>query len=61
MGPQGARARRLAKEVHLLMNNCYRDHAVVNATQLAQLLLGEEPDPDPGPPPQPYAQQRLRL
>lgn len=50
-----------AREVHLLMNNCYRDHAVVNAAQLAQLLQGREPVPDPGPPPAPYAQQRLRL
>jgi uncharacterized protein YecE (DUF72 family) len=50
-----------AKEVHLLMNNCYRDHAVVNALQLSQLLLGERPDPDPGPPPAPFAQQRLRI
>jgi uncharacterized protein YecE (DUF72 family) len=27
-----------AKEVHVLMNNCYRDYAVVNAKQLATLL-----------------------
>src|SRR5205807_1867852 len=46
-----------ASEVHLLMNNCYRDHAVVNAAQLAQLLMGQAPDPDPGPPPPSYAQQ----
>jgi uncharacterized protein YecE (DUF72 family) len=50
-----------AKEVHALMNNCYRDHAVVNAAKLAQLLAGEEPDHDPGPPPPAYAQQRLRI
>jgi uncharacterized protein YecE (DUF72 family) len=50
-----------AKEVHALMNNCYRDHAVDNAQQLAAMLAGEEPDPDPPPPPGPYAQQRLRL
>lgn len=28
-----------AQEVHVLMNNCYRDYAVVNARQLAGLLL----------------------
>lgn len=50
-----------AREVHALMNNCYRDHAVDNAAQLAQLLRGEEPEPDPPPPPAPYAQQRLKL
>jgi uncharacterized protein YecE (DUF72 family) len=27
-----------AREVHVLMNNCYRDYAVVNARQLASLL-----------------------
>lgn len=27
-----------AKEVHVLMNNCYRDYAVVNAKQLAAML-----------------------
>jgi uncharacterized protein YecE (DUF72 family) len=26
------------REVHLLMNNCYRDQAVDNAAQLAKLL-----------------------
>ena len=52
---------RSAKEVHALMNNCYRDEAVDNAAQLAQLLNGETPDPDPPPPPAPYSQQRLRL
>ena len=29
---------REAKEVHVLMNNCYRDYAVVNARQLSALL-----------------------
>jgi uncharacterized protein YecE (DUF72 family) len=29
-----------AREVHLLMNNCYRDDAVVNAADLAGLLSG---------------------
>jgi len=33
-----------AAEVHSLMNNCYSDHAVVNARQLAALLEGEDPD-----------------
>jgi uncharacterized protein YecE (DUF72 family) len=28
------------REVHLLMNNCYRDYAVDNATELAALLQG---------------------
>ena len=27
-----------AREVHVLMNNCYRDQAVTNARQLADLL-----------------------
>ena len=30
-----------AREVHLLMNNCYRDHGVVNAAQFAELLGGD--------------------
>jgi uncharacterized protein YecE (DUF72 family) len=30
-----------AKEVHVLMNNCYRDHAVDNAAEIARLLRGE--------------------
>lgn len=29
-----------AREVHVLMNNCYRDYAVINARQLAALLGG---------------------
>ncbi len=33
-----------AAQVHSLMNNCYSDHAVVNARQLAALLHGEDPD-----------------
>jgi hypothetical protein len=27
-----------AREVHILMNNCYQDQAVTNAAQLADLL-----------------------
>jgi uncharacterized protein YecE (DUF72 family) len=30
-----------SREVHVLMNNCYRDYAVTNARQLAGLLLEE--------------------
>ena len=30
-----------AREVHVLMNNCYRDQAVTNAAQLADLLNRE--------------------
>lgn len=30
-----------AREVHVLMNNCYRDYAVTNARQLAGLLTDE--------------------
>ena len=30
-----------AREVHLLMNNCYGDKAVNNATELSQLLLSD--------------------
>jgi uncharacterized protein YecE (DUF72 family) len=33
-----------AGEVHSLMNNCYSDHAVVNARQLDALLHGDDPD-----------------
>ncbi len=57
-----------AKEVHLLMNNCYRDDAVVNAAQLADLLQGREvADVPPPPVPAPIVgspvpgQQRLDL
>jgi uncharacterized protein YecE (DUF72 family) len=31
-----------AREVHILMNNCYRDQAVTNAAQLAGLLNSED-------------------
>ena len=31
-----------AQNVHVLLNNCYEDHAVVNAKQLTDLLGGEE-------------------
>jgi uncharacterized protein YecE (DUF72 family) len=31
-----------AREVHALMNNCYRDQAVTNAAQLADLLSRED-------------------
>lgn len=49
-------------EVHVLMNNCWRDDAVTNAAQLARLLAGEEPEPDDaGPPPPRAAQLRLPL
>lgn len=30
-----------AREVHVLMNNCYRDDAVVNAAELGELLAGD--------------------
>ncbi len=30
-----------AKEVHVLMNNCYRDFAVINAEQMGRLLAGD--------------------
>jgi uncharacterized protein YecE (DUF72 family) len=30
-----------AKEVHVLMNNCYRDHAVRNGAEISRLLRGE--------------------
>ena len=32
-----------AREVHLLMNNCYGDKAVNNAAELSQMLLGDQP------------------
>ena len=44
-----------AREVHVLMNNCYRDHAVDNGAELARLLRGEEAQVD-GP-----AQQQLDI
>jgi uncharacterized protein YecE (DUF72 family) len=31
-----------AHQVHILMNNCYRDQAVTNARQLADLLSGAD-------------------
>jgi len=43
------------REVHVLMNNCYRDHAVDNAAELAHLLQGE-PVADEAP-----AQQQLDM
>lgn len=51
------RVQRLAEQagtVHVLMNNCYRDYAQVNAAQLAQLLPAE-----PAPPPPQAPQQRM--
>jgi uncharacterized protein YecE (DUF72 family) len=33
-----------AREVHVLMNNCYEDYAVNNARQLADLLREDEPE-----------------
>jgi uncharacterized protein YecE (DUF72 family) len=30
-----------ARTVHVLMNNCYRDDAVINAADLAELLAGD--------------------
>lgn len=32
-----------ARKVHVLLNNCYEDHAVVNARQLTDLLTNEDP------------------
>jgi uncharacterized protein YecE (DUF72 family) len=32
-----------ARDVHVLLNNCYEDHAVVNARQLTDLLSSESP------------------
>ena len=32
-----------ARNVHVLLNNCYEDHAVVNAKQLTDLLSSEDP------------------
>jgi uncharacterized protein YecE (DUF72 family) len=31
-----------AQQVHVLMNNCYRDHAAINAGEISRLLLGED-------------------
>jgi uncharacterized protein YecE (DUF72 family) len=52
-----------AKEVHVLMNNCYRDYAVDNASEIARLLRGEpalEEQSEPDEPHQPH-QQRLDI
>ena len=48
-----------AKEIHVLMNNCYRDHAVDNAAEISRLLRGEparEEQPEPE-----AAQQQLDI
>ncbi|MBV8303443.1 MAG: DUF72 domain-containing protein [Acidimicrobiia bacterium] len=43
-----------AREVHVLMNNCYRDYAVDNAAEIGRLLGGEPARPEqPGRPEQP--------
>ena len=45
------RLRRLeeeAEEVHVLMNNCQRDYAVRNASQMAHLLHQREPESEAG-------------
>jgi len=34
-----------AERVHVLMNNCYQDHAVRNARQMAKLLGTEGESP----------------
>ncbi|TMK87796.1 MAG: DUF72 domain-containing protein [Actinobacteria bacterium] len=39
--PRIAEVAASAKEVHVLMNNCYRDYAVDNATEIGRLLRGE--------------------
>ncbi len=41
-----------AQETHVLLNNCYRNYAQVNARQLADLLLTEPGDISIGFPPQ---------
>jgi len=38
-----------AREVHLLMNNCFRDYAVRNALQLARMLGLAYPEPEEPP------------
>lgn len=38
-----------ARETHVLFNNCYADHGVVNARQLSDLLGIEPPPPPPLP------------
>ena len=37
VGPEDRGARRRARETHVLMNNCYRDFAVSNASELGDL------------------------
>jgi uncharacterized protein YecE (DUF72 family) len=37
-----------AEQVHLLMNNCYRDYAVRNVRELAALLQRQDPAPGDG-------------
>lgn len=51
-----------AGEVHAIMDNSWRDDAVVNASQLTDLLHGRDPRPDDaGPPPPRWSQLRLAL
>ena len=38
MGAEGADLSEQAQETHVLMNNCYRNYAQVNAAQLAALI-----------------------
>ncbi|MBV8387648.1 MAG: DUF72 domain-containing protein [Acidimicrobiia bacterium] len=53
-----------AKEVHVLMNNCYRDYAVDNGAEMARLLRGEPARPErteEAEPPAEPAQQQLDI
>jgi hypothetical protein len=47
MGPQHRSLADESDSVHLLMNNCREDKAVVNAKQLALMLSAEAPSPAP--------------
>jgi uncharacterized protein YecE (DUF72 family) len=41
--PRITRLAERARDVHVLLNNCYEDHAVVNARQLTDLLAEQDP------------------
>lgn len=40
--PRVARLAEDSKETHVLMNNCYRDHAQANASELAEILRAQD-------------------
>ena len=41
MGATYPRCREVAKETHVLMNNCYANYGTTNAREMAAILAGE--------------------